>query len=93
MRRLIVYLIIIVYTIYDTYGKFSQLVSDLASIQSFDTLFIYSAVVIYIAIDRLLKELVSDVDKFQKEKREKERATIKKQKEQIRINSLRKRRI
>ncbi len=93
MRRSIIYIFIIVYSILDSYGKFTQVLSNSSKNLSFEYVFVYSAVVIYIAIDRLLKELVSDIDKYTKEKKEKEREKEKKHKENIKIRSLRRRRI
>lgn len=72
MRRLIIYILIIGYSIMESYGKFSQFLTN-KNILSFEYLFVYSAVIVYIAVDRLLKEVVSDLEKFKKEKSEKEK--------------------
>lgn len=71
MRRLIIYTLIIGYSIMESYGKFSQYLTN-KNVLSFEYLFVYSAVIVYIAVDRLLKEIVSDVEKFKREKSEKE---------------------
>ncbi|RPK29529.1 hypothetical protein [Paenibacillus xylanexedens] len=72
MRRLIIYTLIIGYSIMESYNKFSHYLSN-KNILSFEYLFVYSAVIVYIAVDRLLKEIVSDVEKFKKEKSETEK--------------------
>ncbi|MEK5407681.1 hypothetical protein MKX36_17300 [Paenibacillus sp. FSL W8-0439] len=84
MRRLIIYTLIIGYSIMESYSKFSQYLSN-KNILSFEYLFVYSAVIVYIAVDRLLKEIVSDVEKFKKEKSE----TEKLQKEVVRKRRIR----
>lgn len=66
MRRIIIYFLIIIYAIYEIYGKYNQYISNLDK-PTFEYLFIYAAVILYIAIDRLLKEIVSDLDKYKKD--------------------------
>jgi hypothetical protein len=66
MRRFLVYSIIIIYAIFEACGKFNQYMFDKSGI-TFEYIFIYSAAIVYIAIDRLLKEVVSDLEKFRKE--------------------------
>lgn len=68
MRRLIVYLIIIVYTLYDSNLKYQQFLFDSKNYTDFTYLFLYVGVVIYIAIDRFVKEILSDYEKHKKGK-------------------------
>lgn len=66
MRRLIVYSLIILYGFFEVYGRYNQFLNESNNL-SFGYLFISSAVILYIAIDRSCKELVSDIDRFKKE--------------------------
>ncbi len=67
MRRLIVYSFIILYGFFEVYGRFNQFLNGYNNFD-FNYLFVSSAVLLYIAIDRLCKELVSDVDRFKQRK-------------------------
>lgn len=66
MRRLIIYTFIIIYGFYEVYKRFNQFLTE-SNEFNFEYLFVSSAVILYIAIDRLMKELVSDADRFKKE--------------------------
>lgn len=74
MRRLVIYLLIIVYALFDINKRFGEYLYKPKEL-SFEYLFIYAAVVLYIALDRLFKEIVSDVEKFKKDKTSKQLGT------------------
>ncbi|WP_442601800.1 hypothetical protein [Paenibacillus sp. KN14-4R] len=82
MRRFIVYLLIIGYTFFEAHNKFIQVLIGKSNM-TFEYVFVYSAALIYIAIDRLLKETVSDLEKFKKEKNDKETKMRKEYEESI----------
>lgn len=84
MRRLIIYTLIIGYSIMESYGKFSQYLTNKSTL-SIEYLFVYSAVIVYIAVDRLFKEIVSDVEKIKKEKSDMKKIELEvKRKKQLR---------
>ena len=76
---------------YDIYKKYNQALYENVDISSFEYLFVYSAAVIYIAIDRLFKEFASDVERYKKERKEKEEQRIKQKREMQRVKSNRRR--
>jgi hypothetical protein len=67
MRRCIVYATIIIYGFYHSYHEFSKYLLKITFEFGLTDLLMYIAVFIYIAIDRLLKEIFSDYDRKKRE--------------------------
>jgi hypothetical protein len=67
MRRLLVYLAIICYAIYESYSRFNDFLLDIPTTIDVNDLFLYVASFIFIAMDRMLKELVNDYERKRKE--------------------------